>query len=241
MPRLLLSVYWVCLFLFISRCGREKLQSNGATPPIDSSVLAEEKTWLALGDSYTVGQGVPPEDRYPVQTTRWLRANGLPKMDDAQIIASTGWTTLNLLAALQTQDPERKFDIVSVLSGVNDQHQSHDTTGYRDRFLQILNKSIAFANHLPTHVVVISIPDYTVTPFGRNLDSAFTSHQIDQYNSINREVSLAKGVQYLDISASFREASNNPSLVCGDGLHPSAIEYRKWAERLGPLIKSVLK
>lgn len=132
-------------------------------------------------------------------------------------------------------------DLVSLLIGVNDQYQQWDTTGYRTRFTRLLEKSIVLAKGLKNHVFVLSIPDYSVTPFASYGDTLQISRQIDQFNAINRSVTDQYQCNYLDITPSTREAKNNPSLLAADGLHPSGLEYKKWAERLGQMMLGILK
>jgi lysophospholipase L1-like esterase len=124
---------------------------------------------------------------------------------------------------------------------VNDQYQGSDTTGYRIRFTELVETCISLADNLPAHVVVLSIPDYSVTPFGKNFDVKRISREIDAFNVINKEIALAYKVQYLDITSSTREAAYDPDLICSDGLHPSGIEYKKWADKLGPIMQEILK
>ena len=202
---------------------------------------ASEKKYLALGDSYTIGQGVQTAERYPVQTKDWLVANGITGISNPQIIATTGWTTANLQSAILSQNTTGPYDAVSLLIGVNDQFQGADPTGYETRFTQLIEKSISLANSLPSHVFVLSIPDYSVTPFAMPYNVDRIKKQIDEFNEINKRISLSYNVQYLDITPSTREAKSNLALICSDGLHPSGLEYKKWAERLGPLMKTVLQ
>ena len=209
-------------------------------PPVVIPPSNEVKKYLALGDSYTIGQGVAPAHRYPVQTKNWLVANGIPGITDPQIIATSGWTTIHLQDALNSQNPTGPYDVVSLLIGVNDQYRGMDAAGYKTRFTQLVQYCISLANNLPDHVFVLSIPDYSVTPFAIYSDVDKISKQIDEFNAINKQVALSFNVQYLDITSSTREAKNNPGLICPDGLHPSGLEYKKWAERLGPLMKAVL-
>lgn len=208
---------------------------TSATP---SPVAA--KTYLALGDSYTIGQGVTEADRYPVQTQQWLIANGI-QIGKPTIIATTGWTTTNLQEAIVTQKPTGPYDVVSLLIGVNDQYQHFNVTGYKERFTLLLQKAIELAGNRPSHVFVLSIPDYSVTPFARGSDLTRIRTEIDEFNKINKDVTANYNCVYLDITPSTRKAATNPSLVAGDGLHPSGKEYKKWAERLGPLMKAVLQ
>jgi lysophospholipase L1-like esterase len=208
-----------------------------AAPPVTPPVTA--KKYLALGDSYTIGQNVPEADRFPVQTKSWLSNQGI-NVADPQIIATTGWTTTNLQNAIVTQNPSGPFDVVSLLIGVNDQYQRHDTIGYRERFTYLLLKAIQLTGNIPDRVFVLSIPDYSVTPFAMNMDTASIRMQIDWFNVINKEVTMQNFCHYLDITPSTREAAHDASLIANDGLHPSGKEYRKWSERLGTMMKAVL-
>lgn len=198
------------------------------------------KTYLALGDSYTIGQSVTQADRFPAQTTALLKSSGI-RMADPKYIATSGWRTDDLYAAIMNQQPTGSFDVVSLLIGVNDQYQRRDTTGYRDRFRQLLLRSISLAGNKRNHVFVLSIPDYSVTPFAANADTAFIRMQIDQFNQINRQVTLIESCQYLYITPSTREAASDLSLIAPDGLHPSGKEYGKWAGWLAPMMRSVLR
>lgn len=250
MLRTLLLIPLTLLMAIQYSCVKDKpapvvIQSPSPSPvipvPPSPPPSTSEKKWLALGDSYTIGQGVPPSERYPAQTRDWLIANGVTGMADPQIIATTGWTTIHLQNAITSQNPKGPYDMVSLLIGVNDQYQGFDAAGYETRFRQLVKTSISLANNLPAHVVVLSIPDYSVTPFasGSNVDRI--RKEIDQFNEINKRVALTFNVQYLDITPSTREAKNNLALIAGDGLHPSGLEYKKWAERLGLLMKTVLQ
>lgn len=219
-----------------SACSKQTLSGGRIqTPPAGSA-----KKYLALGDSYTIGQGVEPAFSFPVQTARMLKNMGIP-IADPVIIATTGWTTENLQAAITSQNITGPYDVVSLLIGVNDQYQGKDTSGYRTRFTSLLQQSIAFAGNDPRKVFVLSIPDYSVTPFAQNRDTARIRKEIDYFNAINKEITLAYNVHYLDITPSSREARNNATLIAADGLHPSGTEYKKWAERLAALMKPVLQ
>ncbi len=184
---------------------------------------------------------MPPAETYPEQTKNWLKANGIIGLKDPQIIATSGWTTINLQAAIASQKPAGPFDAVSILIGVNDQYQGADTAGYRLRFTQLVEQCISLVNNLPAHVFVLSIPDYSVTPFGRNFDVKMISKEIDEFNAITKQVALIYKVQYLDITPSTRLAAYDPDLICTDGLHPSGLEYKKWADELGPMMKEILE
>jgi lysophospholipase L1-like esterase len=211
------------------------------TPPATMPVPADRpKTYLALGDSYTIGQSVDYSQRFPIQTRAWLNQQGI-NMYDPKFIAVTGWSTVALQQAITVENPVGPFDVVSLLIGVNDQYQGLDTTGYRTRFGQLLQKAVSLAGNRASHVFVLSIPDYSVTPFARSSDTARIRKQIDEFNQINRQITQSANVPYLDITPSSREARYNLSLIASDSLHFSGIEYAKWAERLGMMMKSVLQ
>ena len=197
-------------------------------------------TWLALGDSYTIGQSVNEEERFPAQTISILKNNNL-LFKTPEYIATTGWTTLDLLDGIETQNLQSPYDVVSLLIGVNDQYQHFDTAGYRTHFIQCLEKAIALAGNKKDHVFVLSIPDYSVTPFARNSDTAQIRKELDEFNAINKEITLSYNISYIDITPFTREAKNDASLIAGDGLHPSGKEYAKWAAVLAPEIEKVLK
>ena len=196
--------------------------------------------YLALGDSYTIGQSVREADRFPSQTVQLLRAQNI-SIRDAVYIATTGWTTKDLLTALNSQQPEKIFDIVSLLIGVNDQFEQSGTTGYGERFSALLNIAVDLAGGRKSRVFVLSIPDYSVTPFVPEKEKALVSMQIEQFNAINKEITLQNNITYIDITPSTRQAATDASLIANDGLHPSAKEYAVWANILAPLIKKALQ
>jgi lysophospholipase L1-like esterase len=211
-------------------------------PPADTIIPARTdtlKTYLALGDSYTIGQSVPENARFPAQTVAYLKQQGI-KLADPVYIAQTGWTTVQLQQAIAYQNPLPNFDVVSLLIGVNDQYQRLDTGGYATRFTQLLEKAIQLAKGKKSNVFVLSIPDYSVTPFVSATDKARVSMEIDWFNAINRRVTEAYGVSYTDITPSTRQAVSNPALIAGDNLHPSGLEYQKWADLLAPKMRTVL-
>jgi lysophospholipase L1-like esterase len=216
-------------------CNKKKEEGTAVTP----INVNTDKKYLALGDSYTIGQGVTAPESFPVQTKNWLTVNSI-NMAAPDIIAATGWTTQDLMDAINTRKPSSDYDVVSLLIGVNDQYQRRDTTGYRINFSNLLYKAIQLARGRRERVFVLSIPDYSVTPFARFSDTALIRKQIDWFNAINKEVTVQNFCKYLDITPSTREAKNDPSLIASDGLHPSGKEYFKWAERLGLMMKEVL-
>ena len=211
-------------------------------PPIDTITTPRNdsvNTYLALGDSYTIGQSVTENARFPAQTVSILRQYGI-RISEPVYIAQTGWTTLALQQAINFQNPSASFDVVTLLIGVNDQYQKLDTNGYATRFTELLIKAIQLAKGKRSNVFVLSIPDYSVTPFVSTSDKSRVSLEIDWFNSINSRITHAHGVSYTDITPSSREAANNSSLIANDNLHPSGTEYRKWADLLAPKMKAVL-
>jgi len=199
--------------------------------------VSDTLTYLALGDSYTIGESVGAEDRYPSQVVRRLRMDSLfYKAPD--IIAVTGWTTGDLLAAMPVS-VSSPYNVVSLLIGVNDQYQHLSQSEYRYQFTSLLQQAIRLAGNRPSHVIVLSIPDYSVTPFARGRNAAFIAAQIDSFNSINREIAMASQVQYVNVTEESRKAANDPSLIAADSLHFSGKEYEVWAGMVAPVIKSL--
>lgn len=200
--------------------------------------FAQPNTWLALGDSYTIGQGVAASERFPAQTVEFLVQKGI-SVSALDYIATTGWTTTDLQNAINNKKPEN-HTIVSLLIGVNDQYQKRDTTGYRQRFAGLLGNAIALANGKKENVFVLSIPDYSVTPYASTSDTARMRIEIDWFNQINKQVTATYGCPYLDITGFTRQGRTNRDLIAGDGLHPSGIDYKRWAEQLSIMIQKVL-
>ncbi len=149
-------------------------------------------------------------------------------------------TTQNLLNGITQANPAKDYDIVTLLIGVNNQYQTHDTAGYRDQFRLCLDKAIELAAGNRSHVFVLSIPDYSVTPFGQGSYAYVIAAEIDQFNEINKSVTEPYGISYTDVTTASRQALTDPSLICPDGLHPSGKEYKVWADLLVPKMKLVL-
>jgi lysophospholipase L1-like esterase len=191
-------------------------------------------SWLALGDSYTIGQGVNASERFPAQTLDLLKLRSI-KTAQLTYIATTGWTSAELDKSISQQNLTN-YDFVTVLIGVNDQFQGVDTSAYIRNFTSILNRAIQVTRGESQHVLVLSIPDYSLTPEGKKLDTTKIKREIDVFNRLNKNLAKILKCQYLDITVLGREAKSNPSWVARDGLHPSAIAYKKWAESIGPLI-----
>jgi lysophospholipase L1-like esterase len=199
-------------------------------------------TYLALGDSYTIGESVPASESYPVQLSATLTSYGY-RVQAPTIIATTGWTTGNLIDAIAQDSISRNgttFSFVTLLIGVNDQYQELGQAEYQKNFVQLLHTAIGFAGGDSSRVFVLSIPDYGVTPFAGGRDSII-GPQIDQFNAINKAESLKAHVNYLDITGVSREAATNPNLIAADGLHPSGEMYAIWVQMLAPRVIDQLK
>ena len=220
---------WVILLLSCSRADPDPLAPD--TP--------KGYRYLALGDSYTIGQGVAEDQRFPHQLVELMRGEGV-MLQTPVYIAQTGWATDQLRAAIKSMNPIGPFDLVTLLIGVNDQFRGRDTGIYAGGFRACLDDAIALAGNRSDRVVVLSIPDYSVTPVGRNWDSARVTREIDLFNTINRRITETYGIAYLDITGSSRRASTNPLLVATDGLHPSGLEYRSWSTLLVPLVSKII-
>jgi lysophospholipase L1-like esterase len=194
--------------------------------------------YLALGDSYTIGESVPEGERWPNQLAKLLKADGIET--DITIIARTGWTTDELWQGIQALEIQPPYDLVSLLVGVNNQYRGRDIDEYRDQFIFLLKKSIEYAGGEPDRVVVLSIPDWGVTPFASGRDSKKIAKEIDAYNQVNQEESQRAGAHYLDVTPVSREADSNEALIASDGLHPSGKMYAMWAEKVLPVAKEIL-
>ena len=187
-------------------------------------------SYLALGDSYTIGESVKGTERWPVQLTEQLRARGY-KMAAPKIIAKTGWTTHELLRGIERElDVQRDFDLVSILIGVNNQYQDRPATEYEEDLRQVFRKAIGHCKTLEKGVFAVSIPDYGYTPFGAENQEEI-SEEIDRFNEIFRRVAEDFNVPFYNITPISREAINNPELIASDNLHPSGLMYKYWVDQ----------
>ncbi|HEY0244992.1 MAG TPA: SGNH/GDSL hydrolase family protein [Mucilaginibacter sp.] len=189
--------------------------------------------YLALGDSYTIGESIEPLQAYPYQLAEQLTPT--IKVAKPQIIARTGWTTDELITAIKRAHIDKTYDLVTLLIGVNNQYRGYNEDIYRVEFIQLLHTSIAFAKGNKNYVFVLSIPDWGVTPYANGQDKII-SPKIDRFNAINKEESTKAGVHYLDITPISRQAKTDLLLVADDGLHPSAAMYKLWVQELAPMV-----
>jgi lysophospholipase L1-like esterase len=194
--------------------------------------------YLALGDSYSIGEGVPEAGRWPVQLAVRLRREGVA-LDDPAIIATTGWTTDELSAAMDAASFTPPYELVSLLIGVNNQYRGRSADEYRDEFRRLLERAVALAGDRSGRVLVLSIPDWGVTPFahGSGRDVLRIASELDSYNAIAREEAERRGAQFVDITGISRQ---HPALLADDGLHPSAAQYALWTEAAVPAAVAML-
>jgi lysophospholipase L1-like esterase len=183
--------------------------------------------FLALGDSYTIGEKVDSADRWPVQLAGMLRTRKF-RVADPEIVARTGWTTDELAAGIAVAAPVGPYALVTLLIGVNNQYRGRDAERYRAEFVSLVHQAVELAGGNPKRVVVLSIPDWGVTPFAAGKDRAKIGTEIDWFNAINREETARAGARYVDVTPASREA--HEAWTTADGLHPSRTQYRKWAE-----------
>ncbi len=223
------------LFLAVGSggCGEGTGEREGAPMEVDSL------TYLALGDSYTIGESVEAGLRWPVILAGRLRDLGVP-MREPVILARTGWTTDELGAAMGEAAFEPPYALVSLLIGVNNQYRGREREEYRAQFQELLTRAVALAGGEAARVVVLSIPDWGVTPFARERDPGRIAREIDAFNEVSREESLRAGVAYVDVTVVSREAASDPALLAPDGLHPSGAMYGRWVEEALPRVLEML-
>ena len=197
-------------------------------------------TYLALGDSYTIGESVLLQNSFPYQTVELLRRQGY-NFSAPEIIAKTGWTTDELEEGIRQHQFLSKYDFVTLLVGVNNQYRGRDVMEYKMELEELIKKAIGFTNSKTSHVIVLSIPDYTATPFAQNVDKEKVAKEIEVFNNVAKALSIQYKVHFIDITLGSREAGNDPELVGQDQLHPSAKEYKKWAEKLVEIMAQQLK
>lgn len=194
--------------------------------------------YLALGDSYTIGESVTASERWPVVLISRLRQTGVP-LDEPQIVAVTGWTTDELAQGMDAAALTPPYDLVSLQIGVNNQYRGRSVDDYRRRFADLLARAIGLAGDRPGRVLVVSIPDWGVTRFAREhgRDRALIAAELDGYNAIARAESLRAGARFVDITGVSRQ---HPDALADDGLHPSAAQYASWVDRIEPVVREAL-
>ena len=238
MKRLLLFLFLVAVLISCREKQNDPVKPN-PEPPADTT-QQEGMRYLALGDSYTIGQSVPESERWPVQLSNSLDGHGFD-VDEVEIVARTGWTTSELANGIEEAGPQGPYDMVSLLIGVNNQYRRLDTAEYRVEFRELLEQSIFFAGNVRSKVFVVSIPDYSVTPFAQSLDTARIAREIDEFNAINLSESIRAGVDYINVTPISRLARYDTSLIATDGLHPSGKMYTQWVKEILPVAQRILE
>jgi len=233
-------------FIFIALACTEKEQPREMEEINQGAILNETQipdtsyTYLALGDSYTIGESVLQEERFPVQLETVFKQNGY-KMDRTKIVAKTGWTTDELASGIKNETLATSYNLVTLLIGVNNQYRGRDSEEYRIQFKELLETAISFATNNPQNVIVISIPDYGATPFAASRNPEKIGKEIDLFNKINREETQYANARYVDITPISKQAKDKPELVAADGLHPSKEMYRLWVEQIFPKAKEIVE
>ena len=221
-------------FILVSGCT----PNVTLTKPVSGETELPAFRYLALGDSYTIGESVSIKERWSNQLAQRLESENFKT--EITIIARTGWTTSELWQGIQAAEIQPPYDLVSLLIGVNNQYRGDPMNEYRDQFHFLLNKSIEYAGGEVNRVLVLSIPDWGVTPFASSRDRKKIAQEIDEFNSVNREISERGSVHYVDVTPVSREAVNDTALIAPDGLHPSGKMYAVWAEKALPIVRKIL-
>jgi lysophospholipase L1-like esterase len=211
-------------------CNLKHQSKNSKSEPIK---------FLALGDSYTVGESVLESERWPVQLVEKLKDKNIDS--EVTIIAKTGWTTDELLKAIKDSSLSENYNLVSLLIGVNNQYRGRSTENFKEEFRVLLNTALAFAGNNQGKVFVVSIPDWGVTPFAQDRNRDQIASEIDLFNQICKEVCLISNVLFIDITDISRKVYADEMLVAMDGLHPSGKMYGQWVNRIFPHVIEIIK
>jgi len=207
-----------------------------STLPAQTVKIASPLRLLALGDSYTIGESVEASERWPNQLADSLRTRHV-EVTRVDVIARTGWRTDELIKAIDKESPASDYDLVTLLIGVNNQYQERPVEQYVTEFAQLLDLAMAHAGHDPGKVVVLSIPDYAYTPFGKKSSRSNISREINRYNGIAASACAARNILFVNITPISRKGLENPAMVAVDDLHPSAIQYAQWVQTLLPYLE----
>jgi lysophospholipase L1-like esterase len=229
--------------LLLMGCEKNNTAMSTPTTPVKQEAPTTQKlTYLALGDSYTIGEAVSKDQSFPYQLAATLKPAHLD-VATPKIIATTGWTTSELQRAIKSSGVTGTYSFVTLLIGVNNQFRGQSMDVYRKEFKELLQTAIDFAGGNKAHVFVVSIPDWGLTPYGKSSgrDQSQISSEIDAFNAIGKEETLAAGVSFTDITPASRQVATDLSLVASDGLHPSGKMYASWAQALSTPITAAFK
>ncbi|MCP9201184.1 SGNH/GDSL hydrolase family protein [Gramella sp. GC03-9] len=220
-----LCYFFLSIFLISCSSTSSTLDTSSNQTPEDPRF-----SYLALGDSYTIGESVVETERWPVQLAEQLRARGY-KVAPPKIIAKTGWTTRDLLDGIERElDVQRDYDLVSILIGVNNQYQNRPLSEYEEELRTVFRKAINHSKTMEKGVFAVSIPDYGYTPFGLR-DQEDISAEIDRFNEVFRRVAEEFEVEFFNITPISRQGLENPDLIASDDLHPSGLMYSSWVDQ----------
>ena len=238
MLRFILFFAFFAFFTF--SCTEKTTPSVSIIEPVLPVTKDTAYTYLALGDSYTIGESVKEAERFPNQLAASLKDSSF-RISPVRIVAKTGWTTDELQTGITASGltADSTFDMVTLLIGVNNQYRNRSVEDYKPSFTALLERAIKFAKGKKERVIVVSIPDYAFTPFGGGRQSI--SAGIDAYNAANEAITKSMGVAYAQITPISREGLNDPTLVASDGLHPSGKQYGKWVEVIKPIARAFFK
>lgn len=229
------NLFLVLLLILIWSCSKDKSEPYST----NENPTPKNFNYLALGDSYTIGQSVCETCRFPAQLTSKLKTEFPKDIFSLEIIARTGWTTTNLISAINDKTLTNEYDLVTLLIGVNNQYQNRPFSIYEEEFPALVQKAVDLAKGDKSNVIVVSIPDYAYTPYGNG--SATISYGIDKYNTYAENYCLRNNIVFINITDITRQGLENPNLVATDGLHPSELAYSKFVERILPKAISILK
>jgi len=232
-------------FLAFANCSSDnpttQVKPITAPPVIVDTNLPRKLNYLALGDSYTIGQSVCETCRFPEQLRKKLENQNPKNTYTLKIIATTGWTTTNLIAAINSQNLPSNYDLVTLLIGVNNQYQNKPFSIYENEFPELVNKAIALSRGDKSNVIVVSIPDYAFTPFGKQSSNpSKISAEIDSYNAFAQKYCTDRNIEFISITDITRQGFVNPLLVATDGLHPSELAYSLFVERISSKASSAI-
>lgn len=237
MKSLRITSFLLIFILFLSVCSPSpQTNSSTQTPKVSSGSIK----YLALGDSYTIGESVPGDKRWPIQLADSLSSAGI-EVSNSEIIATTGWTTAELKQGISETELSTPYDLVSLLIGVNNQYRGYDIEIYRTEFRELLEQAIHFAGEDPSKVFVVSIPNYGVTPFGQSRGEDRIRKELLEYNSIARKIASEYDIPFINITPISENAKTNMSLIAEDRLHPSEKMYTLWVSEILPVVLSRLE
>ncbi len=232
----------LALLIFCGGCATPQVVAPATAPAVAATPAKAGVSFLALGDSYTIGEGVGEADRWPVQLAALARQQGVA-LQAPDIIARTGWTTAELQTALASANAQPTYGLVSLLIGVNNEYRGQTVAAYRTEFRALLGTAVRLAGGRPGRVFVLSIPDWGQSPFGQQQgrDPARIGAEIDQFNAVAQDECRQAGIAYVDITPLTRTAAGNAAQFTRDGLHYSGPEMRQWAELALPVVRGLLQ